>query len=106
MLELGPEGPALHRELGAHARERGVGLLVGVGPLAAEIASAFGGESISLPDAAAAAERVPALLQTADTVLLKGSRGVGLERVARALEAGEPASEHTVLSGRSTAGQS
>jgi UDP-N-acetylmuramoyl-tripeptide--D-alanyl-D-alanine ligase len=105
MLELGPEGPALHRELGAHARERGVGLLVSVGPLAAEIAATFGGESLSLPDAPAAAERLPALLQAGDTVLLKGSRGVGLERVARALEVGVPVTDRAVLSGRSTAGQ-
>jgi UDP-N-acetylmuramoyl-tripeptide--D-alanyl-D-alanine ligase len=105
MLELGPEGPALHRELGVHAGERGVGLLVSVGPLAAEIAGAFGGESISLPDADAAAERVPALLRDGDTVLLKGSRGVGLERVATALEAGEPGTDRAVLSERSTARQ-
>jgi UDP-N-acetylmuramoyl-tripeptide--D-alanyl-D-alanine ligase len=105
MLELGPEAPALHREIGAHARERGVGLLVSVGPLAAEIASAFGGESLALPDAIAAAERVPALLQSGDTVLVKGSRGVGLERVATALEAGEPAADEAVRSARSTAGQ-
>jgi UDP-N-acetylmuramoyl-tripeptide--D-alanyl-D-alanine ligase len=105
MLELGPEGPALHRELGAHAGERGVGLLVSVGPLAAETAVAFAGESISLPDAATAAEQVPELLRAGDTVLLKGSRGVGLERVARALEAGRPATDPGVLSGRSAAGQ-
>jgi UDP-N-acetylmuramoyl-tripeptide--D-alanyl-D-alanine ligase len=105
MLELGPEGPALHHELGTHARERGVGLLVSVGPLAAEIAGAFGGESISLPDAAAAAELVPSLLQHGDTVLLKGSRGVGLERVAMALDAGELAIDPVVPSGRSAAGQ-
>ena len=106
MLELGPEGPALHRELGAHARERGVGLLIGIGPLAAETARAFGGESITLPDAAVASERVPTLLRAGDTVLLKGSRGVGLERVARALEASEPAgADRAALTGSPTAGQ-
>jgi UDP-N-acetylmuramoyl-tripeptide--D-alanyl-D-alanine ligase len=109
MLELGPEGPALHRALGAHAREREVGLLVSVGPLAAETAAAFGGESVSLSDAAAAAERVPGLLRAGDTVLLKGSRGVGLERVAKALEAAGPGAQAiadpALLSGRSAAGQ-
>jgi UDP-N-acetylmuramoyl-tripeptide--D-alanyl-D-alanine ligase len=105
MLELGPESHALHRELGAHARERGVELLVSVGPLAAGIAEAFDGESISLPNAEAAAERVPGLVRAGDTVLLKGSRGVGLERVARALDAAESATDPAVLSGRSAAGQ-
>ena len=41
---------------------------------------------IALPDAQAAAAAVPALLEPGDTVLLKASRGVGLEVVARALE--------------------
>ena len=44
MLELGAEAPALHREIGEHAGERGVELLVAVGPLAAEIAAGFAGE--------------------------------------------------------------
>ncbi len=85
MLELGPEGPRLHREAGRHAREQGVDLLIAVGPLAADMTEGFAGESLRVSDAAAAAEQVPALLRPGDTVLLKGSRGVGLERVAEAL---------------------
>ena len=38
-------------------------------------------------DAAAAAELVPRLVQPGDTVLVKASRGVGLEVVAEALQA-------------------
>ncbi|MHB8532623.1 MAG: UDP-N-acetylmuramoyl-tripeptide--D-alanyl-D-alanine ligase [Solirubrobacteraceae bacterium] len=85
MLELGPEGRRLHREAGEHAHAQGVDLLVAVGPLAADIAEGFAGESLRVSDAAMAAERVPALLRAGDTVLLKASRGVGLERVAEAL---------------------
>jgi len=87
MLELGPQGPLLHREIGAHASARGVELLVTVGPLAAEMTSGFAGETRSVPDAVAAAELLGGLLRERDTVLLKGSRGVGLERVAAALRA-------------------
>ena len=90
MLELGAEAPRLHREIGRHARARGVELLVSVGPLAAQIAEGFGGESRSVEDAPAAAELVPGLLRGGDTVLLKASRGVGLERVAEALRAAGP----------------
>ncbi len=89
MLELGPAGAGLHREIGAHARRRGIDLLVAVGALAGEIAAGFGPAALTLPDAAAAAEAVPGLVAAGDAVLVKGSRGVGLERVATALrEAG------------------
>jgi UDP-N-acetylmuramoyl-tripeptide--D-alanyl-D-alanine ligase len=86
MLELGPEEARFHAEVGTHAREVGVDLLVAVGPRAAHFADGYG-EVVTLPDAQAAAETVPGLLQPGDTVLLKASRGVGLEVVARALEA-------------------
>jgi UDP-N-acetylmuramyl pentapeptide synthase len=85
MLELGPDENRFHAEIGAHAREAGVDVLVAVGPRAAHFADGYG-EVIALPDAQAAAAAVPDLLMPGDTVLLKGSRGVGLEVVARALE--------------------
>jgi UDP-N-acetylmuramoyl-tripeptide--D-alanyl-D-alanine ligase len=85
MLELGPDEARFHAEIGAHARAVGVDVLVAVGPRAPHFADGYG-EVIALPDAQAAAEAVPALLKPGDTVLLKASRGVGLEVVARALE--------------------
>ena len=85
MLELGPDEDRFHAEIGAHARATGVDVLVAVGPRAARFADGYG-QVIALADADAAAAAVPALLQPGDTVLLKGSRGVGLEVVARALE--------------------
>jgi UDP-N-acetylmuramoyl-tripeptide--D-alanyl-D-alanine ligase len=85
MLELGPDEDRFHAEVGAHARDAGVDVLVAVGPRAAHLADGYG-EVIALPDAAAAAAAVPGLLEPGDTVLLKASRGVGLEVVARALE--------------------
>jgi UDP-N-acetylmuramoyl-tripeptide--D-alanyl-D-alanine ligase len=87
MLELGPEQLHMHREIGSYARDRGIELLVSVGPLAREIGAAYGGESYAVADAAAAAALLPTLLRGGDTVLVKGSRGVGLERVAQALGA-------------------
>jgi UDP-N-acetylmuramoyl-tripeptide--D-alanyl-D-alanine ligase len=85
MLELGPDEDRFHAEIGAHARESGVDVLVAVGPRAAHFADGYG-EIIALPDAQAAAAAVRDLLAPGDTVLVKGSRGVGLEAVARALE--------------------
>ena len=87
MLELGPQAPRLHREIGLYADGAGVDLLITVGALAAEMRTEFDGESYAVADAAAAAEQLELLLGEGDTLLVKGSRGIGLERVAEALGA-------------------
>ncbi len=81
MLELGPDEAAFHAAIGEHARASGVGLLVAVGPRATAAYRA----DVDAPDAAEAARVVPSLLQPGDTVLVKASRGVGLEAVVGAL---------------------
>jgi UDP-N-acetylmuramoyl-tripeptide--D-alanyl-D-alanine ligase len=85
MLELGDAAREFHRAVGEHAAHMGIELLVTVGPLAAEMGAGFGGQVRAVPDARAAAQALPALLREGDTVLVKGSRGVGLELVAQAL---------------------
>jgi UDP-N-acetylmuramoyl-tripeptide--D-alanyl-D-alanine ligase len=85
MLELGADAPRFHREVGEHAAARGIELLVTVGPLAAGIRDGYEGEAHSVADAPAAAELLTGLLRDGDAVLVKGSRGVGLERVAESL---------------------
>jgi UDP-N-acetylmuramoyl-tripeptide--D-alanyl-D-alanine ligase len=89
MLELGGEERRLHREIGAYARARGVDLLLTVGPRASERGKGKGGEGAvySVPDAAEAAKLLGRLLREGDVVLVKGSRGVELERVAQSLTA-------------------
>jgi UDP-N-acetylmuramoyl-tripeptide--D-alanyl-D-alanine ligase len=89
MLELGPQEARFHAEIGAHAATVGVDLLVAVGLRSRELADAFdGGEKVLAVDAAAAARLVPDLVRTGDTVLVKASRGIGLETVTQALAAG------------------
>lgn len=87
MLELGGDEAAYHRAVGEHARERGVGVLVTVGPLAAVMGEGLGDGAIvhATADAAQAARLARELVEPGDTVLVKGSRGVGLEVVARTL---------------------
>jgi UDP-N-acetylmuramoyl-tripeptide--D-alanyl-D-alanine ligase len=85
MLELGPESARFHTEIGAYAAEVGVDLLVAVGERSRATAEAFDGETQVVADAAQAATLVPKLVRAGDTVLLKASRGVGLEVVAEAL---------------------
>ena len=87
MLELGDGERDFHREVGGFAASHGVDLLVTVGPLAAAMLERYDGESHAVADAAEAASILPELLDPGDTVLVKGSRGVGLEAVAEALAA-------------------
>lgn len=79
MLELGPDAERFHAEVGAQAKEIGA-LLITVGPLA----QAMGGDH-AVASAAEAAALVPGLVRPGDTVLVKASRGVGLEAVVAAL---------------------
>ena len=88
MLELGAEERRFHVEIGQHAQETGLDVLITVGPLAAAMADRFEGETHSVADAGDAAALVPALLQPGDVALIKASRGVGLELVCKALSAG------------------
>jgi UDP-N-acetylmuramoyl-tripeptide--D-alanyl-D-alanine ligase len=87
MLELGAvEQRRYHRELGEQAQQAGVELLITVGELAGIAAETYGaGEHLHAADAAAAAELLGERLRSGDTILVKGSRGVALERVAQAL---------------------
>jgi UDP-N-acetylmuramyl pentapeptide synthase len=87
MLELGPAERDFHVELGAYADCAGVDLLVTVGGLAAAIADGFGGEAHVMKDAGEAAAILPELVEPGDVVLVKASRGVGLELVCGALGA-------------------
>jgi UDP-N-acetylmuramoyl-tripeptide--D-alanyl-D-alanine ligase len=81
MLELGPDERRFHAEIGEHARATGVDVLVTVGPLAREMRGDH-----AVGTAAEAAELVRELVAPGDTVLVKASRGVGLEVVAEALQ--------------------
>jgi UDP-N-acetylmuramoyl-tripeptide--D-alanyl-D-alanine ligase len=90
MLELGPQHEAGHREIGAAAAAV-AGLIIVVGAGATGIAEAAG--EAGLPahrillaaDADEALELVRPRLRTGDIVLVKGSRGIGLERLVEQL---------------------
>lgn len=87
MAELGEGGPALHRDAGRLARERGVARLYGVGRLAAEAVAEFGSEGRHHPshDALVAELRTDLRARSPVTALVKGSRSMGMECVVQAL---------------------
>ncbi len=86
MRELGPDAPRFHREAGERAAELGFAPILAVGEGARELAAgarAGGAEADWVADAAGAADWLAATAAAGDVVLVKGSRGVGLERVVR-----------------------
>lgn len=109
MLELGSHSERYHEEIGQLAGSSGLDLLICVGKKAERIAASAkavaraaraaraAGEAgagapseplqvVTYPDAAAAARAIHRRVRGKDLVLLKGSRGIGLEAVAKAIE--------------------
>lgn len=89
MRELGPDEERFHHEVGALAAELDVGLLVAVGTLGAGYAAGAAGRVPTLTYATVedCAADLAAHLAPGDVVLLKGSRGMALERVGEGLKA-------------------
>jgi UDP-N-acetylmuramoyl-tripeptide--D-alanyl-D-alanine ligase len=94
MLELGNSSERFHREVGEFAARQGFDGLVCVGPQAKWVRDAAvaggmeAGKVTHFEDSAAAAAVVPRWLRAGDLVLLKGSRGMRLEKVANAIGGG------------------
>jgi UDP-N-acetylmuramoyl-tripeptide--D-alanyl-D-alanine ligase len=86
MFELGATARAYHQEAGRLAEEAGVDLLVCVGDEARWYAEAFSGKTLFYKDAEEAAENLGESLQPGDYVIVKGSRGVGLDALTRKLK--------------------
>ena len=88
MLELGPEGPELHRGVGEYAADRGVDLVVGCGSLSLYTvlgARSRGARALHFADKAALFEALDDILQAGDCVLVKASLGSGFREVAQRL---------------------
>ena len=87
MLELGEHAEVLHTACGKAAAEAGIDLVAGVQGNAKYLATAAvagGAAAVFLPDALAAGHWMAQHVKPGDVVLVKGSRGVHLERAIEA----------------------
>ena len=90
MLELGPTGAEMHKAAGRHVAEKKIDVLLGVRGLAqamVDAASEAGvrAEFVRLPEEAG--EWLAREARDGDVILLKGSRGVKLEKALETLQA-------------------
>lgn len=89
MLELGPVEGALHREAGKRAAAAGVQVLLTVGTLSrqcAESARRAGVPEVhQYPDSTQCAAAIAGFLREGDLIVVKGSRGMSMEKVVDAL---------------------
>ncbi len=88
MLELGPQGEAMHRESGRHIAEKKIDVLIGVRGLAALMVDAakqagINAEFVGTPEEAG--KWLVTEKREGDVVLLKASRGVKLEKALELL---------------------
>jgi UDP-N-acetylmuramyl pentapeptide synthase len=90
MFELGPVAERAHRELGEEAARQGVDVLFALGEyagLVTDAARAAGiAEAHALGSHEAIADAVMAIMRPGDALLVKGSRGMRMENVIKALE--------------------
>jgi UDP-N-acetylmuramoyl-tripeptide--D-alanyl-D-alanine ligase len=100
MGELGKESDRYHHEVAQHASHAGVDLLISVGELGGAYGDEYVGSIEHVVSPHAAAHVVRQVARPGDTVLVKGSRSVGLEAVAEVLLN----ASHPLGSARSEAG--
>jgi UDP-N-acetylmuramoyl-tripeptide--D-alanyl-D-alanine ligase len=81
MGEVGDQGPGFHDEAGSYARERGIEQVFTLGELAAHAKARHFGDVDALNAAVLGA------LDSSESVLVKGSRFMKMERVVQAIVA-------------------
>jgi UDP-N-acetylmuramoyl-tripeptide--D-alanyl-D-alanine ligase len=90
MGEVGDQGPAFHQEIGAYASARGIDHFWCAGELCGHAAQAYGPQARHFADTAALLHELdagPATAPPFESVLVKGSRFMGMERVVALLVA-------------------
>jgi len=95
LAELGPDEQQLHSELGVYAQQAGIDQLLSLGSLSANATQAFAGGQ-HFQDHEQLLSHLRARLGEGTTVLVKGSRGSRMERIANAL-IGKAPTKHSAV---------
>ncbi len=85
MGELGADAAKMHAEIGAYAKQKGIGTMLGFGENALHAVQAFGTGAQHLASLQALLDAVPSLMKNGVVVLVKGSRFMQMERVVKAI---------------------
>jgi UDP-N-acetylmuramoyl-tripeptide--D-alanyl-D-alanine ligase len=112
MLELGSSAPELHRECGRHAASlKEIDWIFGVQGDAAELVGAaiqaghLEAKAQFFESSDEAAKFISEFIERGDLLLLKGSRGVRMEKILEAIEAGHKRADSKSSGERVEAGQ-
>ncbi len=87
MFELGTDAELLHRQTGESLRSHGIDRLFGLGALSRETVGAFGSGGAWYASVEELADALAESLTAEVNVLVKGSRGMRMERIVSALQA-------------------
>lgn len=99
MAEVGSQGAQFHAESGAYAKQKGIGALYVLGDLAQHAAAAFGEKARVFDAIEPLQAAVLADLSQVESVLVKGSRSMKMERVVQSILATDAGSNKTVKEG-------
>jgi len=88
MLELGPESAEYHEQAVKHVMDAGIEVLIAVGPATSQAARTLctvqhGLRCVCTDEADGASDKLIAMIERGDTIWIKGSRAMQLDRVVR-----------------------
>lgn len=85
MKELGKDELRLHSGVGAYAKQKGIDLLIAVGPLSKATAEGYGDSAHYFEDVERCIAALSGILQQGDTVLVKASHSMQFEKIVEAI---------------------
>ncbi|MDD5433478.1 MAG: UDP-N-acetylmuramoyl-tripeptide--D-alanyl-D-alanine ligase [Candidatus Pacebacteria bacterium] len=93
MLELGPDSPRFHHEIGQIAHNIGIDKLITFG----KEAKAMSQEALNFTNHQEVGNYLKTFIKPNDTILIKGSQGVRMEKIVRAVMARPDQADHLLV---------